>query len=61
MHTCRAISEHVARVRRYEDAVVEAMFTGGRTYFMEWDSERAGGFRGAAPAPRAKTVARDKA
>ena len=46
MHTCRGNFRSTWLASGgYEDAVVEAMFsTDVDAYFMEWDSERAGGF-----------------
>jgi len=58
MHTCRGNFRSTWLASRgYEDAVVEAMFsTDVDGYFMEWDSERAGGFEPLRLLPRDKTV-----
>ena len=58
MHTCRGNFRSTWMASGgYEDAVVEAMFsTGVDGYFMEWDSERAGGFEPLRLLPRDKTV-----
>ena len=58
MHTCRGNFRSTwLATGGYEDAVVEAMFsTSVDAYFMEWDSDRAGGFE--PPAPPASRQAR---
>ena len=58
MHTCRGNFRSTWLASGgYEDAVVEAMFsTDVDAYFMEWDSERAGGFEPLRLLPRGKTV-----
>ena len=58
MHTCRGNFRSTwLAAGGYEDAVVEAMFsTDVAAYFMEWDSERAGGFEPLRRLPRDKTV-----
>jgi 5-methyltetrahydropteroyltriglutamate--homocysteine methyltransferase len=58
MHTCRGNFRSTwLAAGGYEDAVVEAMFsTDVNGYFMEWDSERAGGFEPLRLLPRDKTV-----
>jgi 5-methyltetrahydropteroyltriglutamate--homocysteine methyltransferase len=58
MHTCRGNFRSTWMASGgYEDAVVEAMFsTRVDAYFMEWDSERAGGFEPLRLLPRDKTV-----
>jgi 5-methyltetrahydropteroyltriglutamate--homocysteine methyltransferase len=58
MHTCRGNFRSTWLASNpYEDAVVEAMFsTTVDAYFMEWDSERAGGFEPLRLLPRDKTV-----
>ena len=58
MHTCRGNFRSTwLAAGGYEDAVVEAMFsTDVAAYFMEWDSERAGGFAPLRLLPRDKTV-----
>ena len=58
MHTCRGNFRSTWLASGgYEDAVVEAMFsTDVDGYFMEWDSERAGGFEPLRLLPRGKTV-----
>ena len=58
MHTCRGNFRSTWMASGgYEDRVVEAMFsTGVDGYFMEWDSERAGGFEPLRLLPRDKTV-----
>jgi 5-methyltetrahydropteroyltriglutamate--homocysteine methyltransferase len=58
MHTCRGNFRSTwLAAGGYEDAVVEAMFsTGVDAYFMEWDSERAGGFEPLRLLPGDKTV-----
>jgi 5-methyltetrahydropteroyltriglutamate--homocysteine methyltransferase len=58
MHTCRGNFRSTwFAAGRYEDAVVEAMFsTDVDGYFMEWDSERAGGFEPLRLLPRNKGV-----
>ena len=58
MHTCRGnFRSTFLAAGAYEDAVVEAMFsTDVDAYFMEWDSERAGGFDPLRLLPRDKTV-----
>jgi 5-methyltetrahydropteroyltriglutamate--homocysteine methyltransferase len=58
LHTCRGNfrSQWLAS-GGYEDEVVEAMFsTPVDGYFMEWDSDRAGGFEPLRLLPRGKTV-----
>ncbi len=58
MHTCRGNFRSTWLASNpYEDAVVEAMFsTAVDAYFMEWDSERAGGFEPLRLLPRDKMV-----
>jgi len=58
MHTCRGNFRSAwLAAGGYEDAVVEAMFsTDVEGYFMEWDSERAGGFEPLRLLPRGKKV-----
>jgi methionine synthase II (cobalamin-independent) len=58
MHTCRGNFRSTwLAAGGYEDAVVEAMFsTDVAAYFMEWDSERAGGFEPLRFLPQDKTV-----
>jgi 5-methyltetrahydropteroyltriglutamate--homocysteine methyltransferase len=58
MHTCRGNFRSTWLASNpYEDAVVEAMFsTRVDAYFMEWDSERAGGFEPLRLLPRDKMV-----
>ena len=58
MHTCRGNFRSTwLASSAYEDAVVDAMFsTDVAAYFMEWDSERAGGFEPLRRLPRDKTV-----
>jgi methionine synthase II (cobalamin-independent) len=58
MHTCRGNFRSTwLAAGGYEDAVVEAMFsTDVSAYFMEWDSERAGGFEPLRLLPRDKRV-----
>ena len=58
MHTCRGNFRSTWLASGgYEDAVVEAMFsTDVDAYFMEWDSERAGGFEPLRLLPKDKTV-----
>jgi 5-methyltetrahydropteroyltriglutamate--homocysteine methyltransferase len=58
MHTCRGNFRSTwLAAGAYEDAVVDAMFsTDVDGYFMEWDSERAGGFEPLRRLPRDKTV-----
>jgi 5-methyltetrahydropteroyltriglutamate--homocysteine methyltransferase len=58
MHTCRGNFRSTWLASGgYEDAVVEAMFsTDVAAFFMEWDSERAGGFEPLRRLPRDKTV-----
>ena len=58
MHTCRGNFRSTWLASGgYEDAVVEAMFsTDVDAYFMEWDSDRAGGFEPLRLLPRGKTV-----
>ena len=58
MHTCRGNFRSTwLAAGGYEDQVVEAMFsTDVDAYFMEWDSERAGGFEPLRLLPRDKTV-----
>ena len=58
MHTCRGNFRSTWLASGgYEDAVVEAMFsTSVDGYFMEWDSERAGGFEPLRLLPRGKKV-----
>jgi len=58
MHTCRGNFRSTWLASNpYEDAVVEAMFsTDVDAYFMEWDSERAGGFEPLRLLPRDKLV-----
>ena len=60
MHTCRGNFRSTWLASgRYEDAVLEAMFsTEVAAYFMEWDSERAGGLEPLRLLPRDKTVVR---
>jgi 5-methyltetrahydropteroyltriglutamate--homocysteine methyltransferase len=58
MHTCRGNFRSTwFAAGGYADPVVEAMFsTRVDAYFMEWDSERAGGFEPLRLLPRDKTV-----
>ena len=58
MHTCRGNFRSTwLATEPYEDAVVEALFgTAVDAYFMEWDSERAGGFEPLRLLPEGKTV-----
>ena len=58
MHTCRGNFRSTwLAAGGYEDAVLEAMFsTDVAAYFMEWDSERAGGLEPLRLLPRDKTV-----
>ena len=58
MHTCRGNFRSTWLASGgYEDAVVEAMFsTDVAAYFMEWDTDRAGGFEPLRRLPRDKTV-----
>jgi 5-methyltetrahydropteroyltriglutamate--homocysteine methyltransferase len=58
IHTCRGNFRSTWLASGgYEDAVVEAMFsTDVDAYFMEWDSERAGGFEPLRLLPEDKTV-----
>ena len=58
MHTCRGNFRSTWLASSpYDGAVVEAMFsTDVDGYFMEWDSERAGGFEPLRLLPRGKTV-----
>ena len=58
MHTCRGNFRSTwLAAGGYEDAVVEAMFsTPVDAFFMEWDSERAGGFEPLRLLPRDKVV-----
>src|SRR5262245_45052917 len=58
MHTCRGNFRSTWLAAGPSDfAVVEAMFsTGVDAYFMEWDSERAGGFEPLRLLPKDKTV-----
>jgi 5-methyltetrahydropteroyltriglutamate--homocysteine methyltransferase len=58
MHTCRGNFRSTwLAANPYEDAVVEAMFSADvDAYFMEWDSERAGGFEPLRLLPRDKMV-----
>ena len=58
MHTCRGNFRSTWLASGgYEDAVMEAMFsTDVDAYFMEWDSERAGGFEPLRLLPKDKTV-----
>jgi 5-methyltetrahydropteroyltriglutamate--homocysteine methyltransferase len=58
LHTCRGNFRSTwLAAGPYDDAVVEAMFsTGVDAFFMEWDSERAGGFEPLRLLPRDKTV-----
>jgi 5-methyltetrahydropteroyltriglutamate--homocysteine methyltransferase len=58
MHTCRGnFRSQWLAAGGYEDHVVEAMFsTAVDGYFMEWDSDRAGGFEPLRLLPRDKTV-----
>jgi 5-methyltetrahydropteroyltriglutamate--homocysteine methyltransferase len=58
MHTCRGNFRSTWMASGpYEDAVVEAMFgTPVDAFFMEWDSERAGGFEPLRLLPEGKTV-----
>jgi hypothetical protein len=53
MHACRGNFRAPSRPPApHDDAVVEAMFaTDVDAYFMDWDSERAGGLRAPPPAP----------
>ena len=58
MHTCRGNFRSTwLAASPYEDAVLEAMFsTDVSAYFMEWDSERAGGLEPLRLLPGDKTV-----
>jgi 5-methyltetrahydropteroyltriglutamate--homocysteine methyltransferase len=58
MHTCRGNFRSTwMAAGAYDDAVVEAMFgTPVDAFFMEWDSERAGGFAPLRLLPKDKTV-----
>jgi 5-methyltetrahydropteroyltriglutamate--homocysteine methyltransferase len=58
MHTCRGNFRSTWLASGgYEDAVVEAMFsTDVAAYFMEWDTDRAGGFEPLRRLPSHKTV-----
>jgi 5-methyltetrahydropteroyltriglutamate--homocysteine methyltransferase len=58
IHTCRGNFRSTWLASgRYEDTVVEAMFsTNVDAYFMEWDSDRAGGFDPLRRLPRDKKV-----
>jgi 5-methyltetrahydropteroyltriglutamate--homocysteine methyltransferase len=58
MHTCRGNFRSTwLAASPYDDAVVEAMFsTAVDAFFMEWDSDRAGGFEPLRLLPRDKTV-----
>jgi 5-methyltetrahydropteroyltriglutamate--homocysteine methyltransferase len=58
LHTCRGNFRSTwLAAGGYEDAIVEAMFsTDVDAYFMEWDSERAGGFEPLRLLPRGKKV-----
>jgi methionine synthase II (cobalamin-independent) len=58
MHTCRGNFRSTwLAASAYDDTVVDAMFsTSVSAYFMEWDSERAGGFEPLRRLPRDKTV-----
>jgi len=58
LHTCRGNFRSTwLAAGGYEDAVVEAMFsTDVDGYFMEWDSERAGGFEPLRLLPAGKKV-----
>jgi 5-methyltetrahydropteroyltriglutamate--homocysteine methyltransferase len=58
MHTCRGNFRSTwLAAAAYEDAVLEAMFsTDVAAYFMEWDSDRAGGFEALRLVPRDKTI-----
>jgi 5-methyltetrahydropteroyltriglutamate--homocysteine methyltransferase len=58
MHTCRGNFRSTWLASgAYEDAVVDAMFSADvAAYFMEWDSERAGGFEPLRRLPADKTV-----
>ena len=58
MHTCRGNFRSTwFAAGRYADEVVEAMFsTSVDGYFMEWDTERAGGFEPLRLLPRDKKV-----
>jgi 5-methyltetrahydropteroyltriglutamate--homocysteine methyltransferase len=58
LHTCRGNFRSTwLAAGGYEDAVVEAMFsTNVDAYFMEWDSDRAGGFEPLRLLPRGKKV-----
>jgi methionine synthase II (cobalamin-independent) len=58
MHTCRGNFRSTwFAAGGYADAVVEAMFSiPVDAYFMEWDTERAGGFEPLRLLPRDKTV-----
>jgi 5-methyltetrahydropteroyltriglutamate--homocysteine methyltransferase len=58
MHTCRGNFRSTwLAASAYDDAVVEAMFsTAVDAFFMEWDSDRAGGFEPLRLLPRDKTV-----
>ncbi len=58
MHTCRGNFRSTwLAAGVYDDAVVEAMFaTAVDAFFMEWDTERAGGFEPLRLLPKDKTV-----
>jgi 5-methyltetrahydropteroyltriglutamate--homocysteine methyltransferase len=58
LHTCRGNFRSTwLAASAYDDAVVEAMFsTEVDAYFMEWDSERAGGFEPLRLLPRDRIV-----
>jgi 5-methyltetrahydropteroyltriglutamate--homocysteine methyltransferase len=58
MHTCRGNFRSTwFAAGGYQDAVVEAMFSAGVDgFFMEWDSERAGGFGPLKLLPKGKKV-----
>jgi 5-methyltetrahydropteroyltriglutamate--homocysteine methyltransferase len=58
MHTCRGNFRSTwLAASAYDDAVMEAMFsTAVDAFFMEWDSDRAGGFEPLRLLPRDKTV-----
>lgn len=58
MHTCRGNFRSTAfAAGGYRDSVVEAMFsTSVDGFFMEWDSEKAGGFEPLRLLPRGKKV-----
>jgi len=58
MHTCRGNFRSTwFAAGGYQDAVVEAMFSAGVDgFFMEWDSERAGGFGPLRLLPKGKKV-----